>query len=343
MRTPHWYRAADVISGALLGATIALIEPFLGLGMLPWIVRLAVAMFGAMVAQAVFAIVVGALLGNVELAVPGFITAMIAMFAPEFATVAWQQAALGAMIGANVFLLFEIWDLSLQGHQFDARETDEALWALPTNVRAWWYDFRQRGGNHRRAWIQRCLLLAAKGDVLLAGAGTGLNLLHFPKRECMTITAVDMDMSLLSRATRRGRELGLKVKCLPGNVESLPFPENTFDTVVSIATLCSVGSPSAALTEYKRVLKPNGTLLLFEHVRSTHTIVGAFMSLMDLVRLRTSSSMSRQTLRDVRRAGFMVTNAICGYADIYLAVIAVNLSKEVINKRETRPRLDAAV
>ena len=50
--------------------------------------------------------------------------------------------------------------------------------------------------------------------------------------------------------------------------EQLPFPDATFDTVVSTLVLCTVADPEAALDEIRRVLRPDGSLLFLEHVRS---------------------------------------------------------------------------
>lgn len=323
MKPSVWYRIGDVLAGALLGTFIALIETLVGAGTLPWPSKFVLVMLFAMIAQEVFAIAFGSFLGNVEMAVPGFITAILAMFVPELTDKLWLQAVLGALLGANTFVLFELWDIRVRGHGLHMEQRESKPWAAPPNLRCWWYDFQQRGGNRRRAWIQRPLLMAARGEVLLAGVGTGLNLLYLPKRDDVRLIAVDQDEDFLLAAARRGADLGLNLECALGDVEHLVFPENSFDTVISIATLCSVGSPRAALAEYSRVLKPGGTLILFEHVRSSNPMIGALMSLMDRLRSRTAASMSRETLKDVSRAGFTVTNVTCAYADIYLGATAL--------------------
>ena len=54
-----------------------------------------------------------------------------------------------------------------------------------------------------------------------------------------------------------------------GDVEALPFQDGQFDTVVSTFSLCVFKSPTRALQEIQRVLKPGGHALLLEHSRSS--------------------------------------------------------------------------
>jgi ubiquinone/menaquinone biosynthesis C-methylase UbiE len=51
--------------------------------------------------------------------------------------------------------------------------------------------------------------------------------------------------------------------------EQLPFPDNSFDTVVDVFGLCSYDQPTLALREMSRVCKPEGNLVLIEHGRGT--------------------------------------------------------------------------
>ena len=50
-----------------------------------------------------------------------------------------------------------------------------------------------------------------------------------------------------------------------GAGERLPFPDGSFDTVVTFLVLCSVENPEATLKEIRRVLAPGGSYLLVEH------------------------------------------------------------------------------
>jgi ubiquinone/menaquinone biosynthesis C-methylase UbiE len=113
------------------------------------------------------------------------------------------------------------------------------------------------------------LLAQARGRVLELGAGTGLNLEHYPEGiEGLTLVEPDPHMTkqLREKLARSGRAAEVSVVEAPG--ERLPFANDSFDTVVVTLVLCTVPDPKAALTEIKRVLAPDGQFLFLEHVRS---------------------------------------------------------------------------
>jgi ubiquinone/menaquinone biosynthesis C-methylase UbiE len=115
------------------------------------------------------------------------------------------------------------------------------------------------------------LLAQARGRVLELGAGTGLNLEHYPERiEGLTLVEPDPHMTkqLREKLARSGRTAEISVIEAPG--EDLPFAEASFDTVAVTLVLCTVPDPETTLAEIKRVLKPDGQLLFLEHVRSNH-------------------------------------------------------------------------
>jgi SAM-dependent methyltransferase len=114
---------------------------------------------------------------------------------------------------------------------------------------------------------RRALLAAARGRVLEIGAGTGLNLDHYPAgidELVLTEPVEPMARALERRAAR----LGIDVRVHRSPAERLPFPDRSFDTVVSTLVLCTVEDPGRAVAEIRRVLRPGGQLLFIEHVRS---------------------------------------------------------------------------
>ncbi|MHA6794161.1 class I SAM-dependent methyltransferase [Pseudonocardia bannensis] len=120
----------------------------------------------------------------------------------------------------------------------------------------------RRGMRDRRS----SLLAGARGRVLEIGAGTGLNLTHYPDDVTdllLTEPSAPMVAALRRRVGTSGRR-GVRVLAAPA--DALPVPDASVDTVVSTMVLCTVPDPGAALAEIVRVLAPGGRLLFCEHV-----------------------------------------------------------------------------
>jgi ubiquinone/menaquinone biosynthesis C-methylase UbiE len=116
--------------------------------------------------------------------------------------------------------------------------------------------------------IRDGLLSNAVGRVLEIGAGTGINLEHYPKNGNLEILVTEPDPAMLTRARRRAALLGRDVEFRQAGAHPLPFPDQSFDTIVFTLCLCTIDDPEAALKEARRVLKPEGKILVLEHVRS---------------------------------------------------------------------------
>lgn len=119
-------------------------------------------------------------------------------------------------------------------------------------------------GNEHFAELRRRTLAAARGRVLEIGVGTGLNLACYPAA-VDEVVGIDPNPGMLALAEKQAARAPRPVELAPGRAESLPFPDGSFDAVVSTVTLCSVESPAAALAEIHRVLVPGGRFLFLEH------------------------------------------------------------------------------
>jgi ubiquinone/menaquinone biosynthesis C-methylase UbiE len=110
--------------------------------------------------------------------------------------------------------------------------------------------------------MRRELLAGASGRCLEIGAGTGLNLAHWPDSvEELVLSEPDPHMSAQLRKKTNASVVNAAA-------EQLPFEDDSFDTVALTLVLCTVPDPVAALREIDRVLKPGGRFLFLEHVRS---------------------------------------------------------------------------
>ena len=113
---------------------------------------------------------------------------------------------------------------------------------------------------HARSRSLRSLPDDAAGKVLLSGIGTGLDLPLLPGLH--RYTALDFNAAMLSRAKPRGA--GLQVDWVMGDSMALPFPDAQFDHVVLHLILAVVPHPAQCLSEAGRVLRPGGTIIIFD-------------------------------------------------------------------------------
>lgn len=104
---------------------------------------------------------------------------------------------------------------------------------------------------------------AAEGRVLEIGSGSGLNL-PFYRRDVREILALEPDPALLAMA-RRVPHTEIPVTFMEASAEAIPLDDNSIDTVVTTWTLCTIPGAAAALTEMRRVLRPQGKLLFVKH------------------------------------------------------------------------------
>ncbi|HEV3204897.1 MAG TPA: class I SAM-dependent methyltransferase [Gemmataceae bacterium] len=114
------------------------------------------------------------------------------------------------------------------------------------------------------AKYRRQLLSTATGNILEIGFGTGLNLPFYPGH-VHQITIVDPNVGMNRLAQKRISQTTIEVDQRILSGERLPFGDNTFDSVVSTFTLCSIKDVHQALKEVYRVLQPGGRFLFLEH------------------------------------------------------------------------------
>jgi ubiquinone/menaquinone biosynthesis C-methylase UbiE len=115
--------------------------------------------------------------------------------------------------------------------------------------------------------IRRDMLAGARGQVIEIGAGTGVNVQHYPRSvERLVCTEPEAPMARQLRRKVAGSDLAVEVVEAPA--ESLPFADDSFDTAVATLVLCTVTDPQRALAEIDRVLRPGGRFIFVEHVRA---------------------------------------------------------------------------
>jgi ubiquinone/menaquinone biosynthesis C-methylase UbiE len=179
-----------------------------------------------------------------------------------------------------------------------------------------------RGGDMRR-WgpYQRSLFQNLKGRILYVGIGTGLEIINFPAG--LDITAVDLSFEMLTRSQSRVQNYRGKIRRCQMDAEFTAFADNTFDTILTVCVLCSVNHPVNCLQELKRVLKPNGEMVMFEHVLSKNPVYALILKTMSYItEYLEGTYLDRNTVANVEKAGFEIHSHKNIYLDIVKALRA---------------------
>ena len=160
------------------------------------------------------------------------------------------------------------------------------------------YFARFGGRNEERGnrEYRREMLAGLSGRVMEVGPGNGLNFPHYPL-SVHEVVAVEPEPYLRSRAAEAAAAAPVPIRVADGTASELPAADGSFDAVVVSGLLCSVADVQAALTEFRRVLRPGGELRFYEHVRSRDFLFAGFQQAADLVwpRLMGGCHPQRQT------------------------------------------------
>ncbi|WP_331753335.1 class I SAM-dependent methyltransferase (plasmid) [Streptomyces sp. NBC_00637] len=168
------------------------------------------------------------------------------------------------------------------------------------------YD-RQMGFFDRHLFgdSRRWICSQATGHVLEIAIGTGLNLPLYPADT--DLTGIEWSPAMLDIARRRAEQLGRAVELREADAQALPFPDASFDTVVSTLSLCAIPDERRAVAEMVRVLRPGGRLLLLDHVISSAWHARAVQRLLELVTVPLGGEhFRRRPLRHVQAEGLQI-------------------------------------
>lgn len=170
--------------------------------------------------------------------------------------------------------------------------------------------------------LRRAFAAELRGQTLEVAVGSGLNLPFYPPTVERAV-GIDLSGGMLGQARERANDLGLAIDLVRMDAQRLAFADASFDTVGVSLALCTVPDPVAALAEMARVCRPEGRVVLLEHVRSPVWPVFALERLVSPLQERLiGCHLTRDTIGTARQLGFTVETDRSRLAGVVRLVVA---------------------
>ena len=142
--------------------------------------------------------------------------------------------------------------------------------------------------------------LPENAKILEIGAGTGANFKFYPRSEGVVASEISREMLEIARLKTNSFEL------VQASAESLPFAANSFDAAFATLVFCSISNPEKAFAELRRIVRPNGKIVLLEHVRPPGWAGRIFDFLSILTVALIEDHFNRQTARIAESCGLKI-------------------------------------
>jgi ubiquinone/menaquinone biosynthesis C-methylase UbiE len=182
-----------------------------------------------------------------------------------------------------------------------------------------WYDLFMRPLEQRKfKKIRSELLKKANGRVLELGSGTGINFPFY--QDAFEVIAIEPNQHMISRSIPKVKLAMVPIEIIRASAEQLPFADNSFDTVVATLVFCTIPNPEKAIREIKRVCKPEGTILLFEHVKMENQTLSKLQDILTPAwrKICDGCCLNRNTINTFENHGFTTMKKEKFYKDLFI-------------------------
>ncbi|NWQ42697.1 class I SAM-dependent methyltransferase [Bacillus sp. EB106-08-02-XG196] len=188
-----------------------------------------------------------------------------------------------------------------------------------------WYDIFMSPLEQRKfKRIRSELLKGASGKVLELGSGTGIN---FPLYDNVdTVIAIEPSQPMIDQSLSKQKSAVVPIEIVNASAENLPFEDCTFDTVVATLVFCTIPNVEMAINEVKRVCKPDGKILLFEHVKMGNATLSKMQESLTPFwkKVCDGCCLNRETLKAFSNQGLEIERVEHFYKDLFVVAALRN-------------------
>lgn len=114
-----------------------------------------------------------------------------------------------------------------------------------------------------KKWIKKVIPHIHGNKILEVSFGSGYLMTKYAAAN-LEIHGIEYNREMLELTRKKLKKLKISANLERGNVEKLPYPDNSFDTVVNTMAFTAYPNGEKAMSELRRVLKPNGLLLIVD-------------------------------------------------------------------------------
>lgn len=171
---------------------------------------------------------------------------------------------------------------------------------------------------------RKSLIKKASHRVLEIGSGTGIN---FPLYNRVTVDAIEPNSAMIKKSLKRKSTATVPIQVHKQTAETLNFPENTFNSVVSTLVFCTIPDPVKALQKIQYVAKPGATILFLEHVKVKQPFIAKSQDILTPLWKRVAGNchLNRNTLAHIRNSGLEIEDITTYYKGLLIAVTCRNI------------------
>ena len=114
-----------------------------------------------------------------------------------------------------------------------------------------------------KKWIKKIIPHIKGNRILEVSFGSGYLMTQYAS-DNYEIYGIDYNEKMVEITANKMKKINIEAQLTQGNVEKLPYPDSTFDTVINTMAFTGYPNGEKAMSELKRVLKKDGSLLLVD-------------------------------------------------------------------------------